>query len=153
MDCSTPGFPVLRYLLEIAQGVGNFILPSHPLLPSSLLPSVLPSIRAFSNESAVCTKWPKYWSFSFSISSANEYSGLISFMIDWFDLLAVQGTLKSLLSPTPQFRNINSSVLSFLYGPILTSIHDTGKTMALTIQTFCQQGNPSHLLIPVQQPK
>ena len=123
MDWSTPGFPVLRYLLEFAQGVGNSILPSHPLLPSSLLPSVLPSIRAFSNESAVCTKWPKYWSCSLSISPANEYSGLISFMFDWFDLFAVQGTLKSLISPTPQFRNINSSVLSLLYDRTLTSIH------------------------------
>ena len=97
----------------------NFL---HPLL---LLPSIFPSIRDFSNESAVCTKWPKYWSFSFSISRSSEYSGLISFRIDWFDLLAVQGTLES--SPTPLFKSINSSPLSFLYGPTLTALHDNWK--------------------------
>ena len=88
----------------------------------SLLPSIFPSIRVFSNESALHIRWPNYWSFSFNINLSNEYSGLISFRIDWFDLLAVQGTCKS--SPTPQFKSINSSVLSFLYGLTLTSIHD-----------------------------
>ena len=73
------------------------IQPSHPLSSPSLLPSIFPSIRVFSNESVLCTRWPKYWSFSFSISPSNEYSGLISFKMDWFALLAVQGTLKSLL--------------------------------------------------------
>ena len=95
---------------------------SHPLL---LLPSVFPSIRVFSNESILCIRWPAYWSFSLSVSPYNEYSGLISFRMDWLDLLAVQGTLKS--SPTPQFKSINSSVLSFLYGPTLTSAHDYWK--------------------------
>ena len=88
-----------------------------------LLSSIFPSIRDFSNESAFPIKWPKYWSFSFSISSSSEYSGLISFRVDWFDLLAVQGTLKNLL----QFKSISSSALSFLYCPTLTSIHDYWK--------------------------
>ena len=91
----------------------------HPFL---LLPSFFPSIRLFFNESVLCIRWTKYWSSSFSISPPNEYSGLISFRIDCFDLLAVQGTQES--SPTPQFKSINSSVISFLYGPTLTSIHD-----------------------------
>ena len=101
MDCSTPGFPVLHHLLKLAQThvhrVGDAIqhlVLCHPLL---LLPSVFPSIRVYSSESVLHIKWPKYWSFSFSISPSNEYSGLISFRIDWLDLLAVQGTLKSLL--------------------------------------------------------
>ena len=94
----------------------------HPLL---LLPSIFPSIRVFYNESVLCIRWPKYWSFSFSISPSNEYSGLISFRIDWFVLLAVQATLKS--SPTPQFKSINSSALRFLYSPTPTSIHDYWK--------------------------
>ena len=109
----------------------NHLILCHPLL---LLPSVFPSIRVFSNESALCIRWPKYWSFSFNISPSNEYSGLISFRMDWLDLLAVQGTLES--SPTPQFKSINSSALSLLYGPTLTSIHDYGKTIALTRQNF-----------------
>ena len=100
-DCSTSGFPVLHYLLEFAQthvhGVDDAIQPSHPLSSLLPLPSIFPSIRIFSNESVLRIRWPKYWSFSFSISPSNEYSGLISFRIDWFDLLAVQGTLKSLL--------------------------------------------------------
>ena len=91
-------------------------------LPLLLLHSIFPSIRDFSNELALCIRWPKYWSFSFSISPSNEYSGLISFRMDWFDLLAVQWTLKSLL----QTKSINS-VLSFLYGPTLTSIRDYWK--------------------------
>ena len=98
------------------------VIPSNHLIlchPPLLLPSVFPSIRIFSNESALCIRWPKYW--SFSISPSNEYSGLISFRISWLDLLAVQGTLKS--SPAPQFKSINSSALSLLYGPTPTSIH------------------------------
>ena len=102
--------------------LSNHLILCHPLL---LLSLVLPSIRVFSNESVLHIKWPKYWSFSFSISTSNEYSGQISFTIDWLDLLAVQGTLKT--SPTPQFKSINSSVLSFLYGLTLTSIHDYWK--------------------------
>ena len=109
----------------------NHLIHCHPLL----LPTILPSIRVFSNESGHYIRWPKHWSFSFSISPSNEYSGLISFMIGWFDLLAVQGTLKRLF-PTPQFESINSSEPSLLYSPTLTSIHDYCKTIALTIRTF-----------------
>ena len=101
----------------------NHLILCHPLL---LLPSVFPSIRVFSNEWVRHIRWPKYWSFSFSISSSNEYSGLISFRLDWLDLLAVQGTLKESY-PAPQFKSINSSAFSFLYSPILTSIHDYWK--------------------------
>ena len=101
MDCSIPGFAVLHHLPEFAQThvhwVSDVIQTSHPCRPILLLPSIFPSIRIFSNESALCIRWPKYWTFSFSISPSNEYSGLISFRIDWFDLLAVQGTLKNLL--------------------------------------------------------
>ena len=101
----------------------NHLILCHPLL---LLPSIFPSIRVFSNESALLIMWSKYWSFCFSISSSNEYSGLISFGMDCLDLLAVQGTLE--FSPTPQFRSISSSVLSFLYErKALTSIHDYWK--------------------------
>ena len=105
----------------------NHLILCHPFL---LLPSIYPSIRVFSNESALRIRWPKYWSFSFNISLSNEYSGLISFRSDWLDLLAVQGTLKS--SPTPQFKSIYTLALSFLYSPTLTSIHNwvDGKTIA-----------------------
>ena len=119
IDCSMPGFPVHHQLLELAQThahrVGDAI--SHLLLcrPLLLLPSLFPSIRVFSNESVLRVRWPKYWSFSFSIGPSNEYSGLISFRMGWFDLLGVQGTQESF--PTPQFKSINSSALSFLYGP------------------------------------
>ena len=101
----------------------NHLILCHPLL---LPPLIFPSIRVFSHESALHIRWPKYWSFSFNISPSNEYSGLISFRMD---LLAVQGTLKSL--PMPQFKSINSSVLSFLYSPTLTSIHDYWKNHSL----------------------
>ena len=84
-----------------------------------------PQVRVFSNESVIHIRWPKYWSFSFDISPSNEHLGLISFRMDWLDLLAVQGTLES--SPTPHFKSISSSALSFLYGPTLTSIHDYWK--------------------------
>ena len=101
MDCSTPGFPVYHQLPQLAQThvhrVGDAIQPSHPLSSRSLPTFNLPSIRVFSSESVLHSRWPKYWSFSFSISLCNEYSELISFRIDWFDLLAVQGTLESLL--------------------------------------------------------
>ena len=119
MDCSTPGLPIYHKLPEFIQThvhrVGDAIQPSHPLSSPSPPPSMFPSIRAFSSESVLHIRWPKYWSFSFNISPSNEYSGLISFRIDWLDRLAVQGT------PTPQFKAINSSVLSFLYSP--THIH------------------------------
>ena len=104
------------------------VMPSNHLIfcyPLLNLPSIFPSIRVFSNESAVRIRWPKYWSFSFDTSPTNEHPGLISLRMDWLDLLAVQGTLES--SPTPQFKSINSWVLSFLYSPTLTSIHDHWK--------------------------
>ena len=91
------------------------------------------SIRVCSNESTLLIKWPKYWGFSFSISPSNEYSGLISFRMDWLNLLASKGLSK--VFSTPQFKNINSSALNFLYSPTLTSIMITGKTIALTRQT------------------
>ena len=97
----------------------NHLILCHPLL---LLHSIFPSIRIFSNESALRMRWPKNWSFSFSISPCNEHPALISFRMDWLALLAVQGTLKS--SPAPQFKSINSWVLSFLHSPTLASIHD-----------------------------
>ena len=96
--CSTPGFPVHHQIRELTQThVIESVIPSNHLILCCplLLPSIFPSIRVFSNESVLRIQWPKYWSFSFSISPSNEYSGLISFRIDWFDLLAVQGTLKS----------------------------------------------------------
>ena len=127
MDCSMPGVPVHPQLPELAQThvhrAGDAIQPSHPLLPpfSSCLQSLPAIIRVFSSESVLRIRWPYYWSFSFSINPSNEYSGLISFRMDWFDLLSVQGTLKSLSnttdsqesSPTPQqFTSINSSMFS-----------------------------------------
>ena len=100
-----------------------------------LLPPIPPSIRVFSNESALRMRRPKYWGFSFNISPSNEHSGLISFRMDRLDLLAVQGTQES--SPTPQFKSINSALmLSFLYSPTLTSIHDHWKIIALITRTF-----------------
>ena len=102
------------------------VMPSNHLIlcrPLLLLPSFFPSIRVFSNESALHIRWPEYWSFSFSISPSNEYSGLISFRMDWLDLLAVQGTDSPESSPTPQFKSISSSALSFLYGTTLTFRH------------------------------
>ena len=101
----------------------NHLILCHPLL---LLPSIFPSIRVFSNELTFCIRWLKYWSFSFSISPSNEYSGLIYFKMDWLDLLAVQGTLKSLLQHHSS-KGSSSSMLSFLYSPTLTSIHDYWK--------------------------
>ena len=110
----------------------NHLILCHPLL---LPPSILPTIRVFSNESVLRIRWPKYWSFSFSISPSNEYSGLISFRMDWLDLLAVQGTLKSLL----QHHNSKASILwhsAFLIIPFSHPYMTAGKTIALTRRTF-----------------
>ena len=139
MDCSTPGFPVHHQLLEPTQThvhhVGDAIQQSQSLYPLLLPPSIFPSIRIFSNESVLCIRWPNYWSLSFSISPSNEYPGLVSFRMDWFDLLAVQGTFKSLL----QHHSSKASILQHsgffrvqLSYPYMTS----GKTIALTRQTF-----------------
>ena len=142
MYCSMPGFPVHHQLPELAQThdhwVGDGTKPSHPLSPLLLLPSIFPSITVFSSVSVLHIRWPKYWSFSYSISPSNEYSGLISFRIDGFDLLAVQGTLKSLLQhhsskasilPCSGFFVVQLSYVTHLY-------MTTGKTIALFIQTF-----------------
>ena len=118
----------------------NHLILCHSLL---LLPSIFPSIRVFSKESILCLRWPKHWSFSFSISSSNEYSGLISFRMDWFDLLAVQGTLKSLL----QHHSSKASILwcsIFFTVQLSHSYVTTGKTIALTRQTSV--GNVMSLL-------
>ena len=135
MDCSKPGLPVHCQFPELVQThghrVGDAIQPSSPLSPLLLLSSIFPSIRVFSNESVLCIRWPKYWSFSFSISPSNEYSGLISFRMEWFDLLAVQGTHKSLL----QHHSSKASVLQcsgFFIAQLTHPYMTTGKTIALT---------------------
>ena len=136
---STLGFPVLHYLQQFAQThvhrVSDAIQHLIPYRPRLLLPSIFPSIRVFSNESALCIKWPTYWSFSFSMSPSNEDSGLISFRINWFDLLAVQGTLKSLL----QHHYSKASILwhsDFFMVKFSHLYMITGKTTALTIWIF-----------------
>ena len=133
MDCSTPGLPAHYQLPQSTQThaiesvmPSNHLILCHPLL---LLPSIFPSIRIFSSETVLPIRWPKYWSFSFNISPCNEYSGLISFRMDWLDLLAVQDSQES--SPTPQFKSIKSSALSLLHSPTLTSIHDYWKNHSL----------------------
>ena len=139
MDCNTPGLPVHHQLPESTQThlhwVGDAIQPSHPLLPLLLSPSIFPSIRVFSNESALCIRWPKYWSFSFNISHSNEHPGLISFRMDWLDLLAVQGTLKSVL----QHHSSKASILqcsAFFIVQLSHPYMSTGKTIALTRWIF-----------------
>ena len=129
MDCSTPGFLVhhqtqslLKLMSTESVMPSNHLILCHPLL---LLPSILPSIRVFSSESVLHIRWPKFWSSSFSISPSNEYSGLISFR----RLVGSPCNLKDSQEsfPTPQFKSINSSALSFLYSPTLTCIHDYWK--------------------------
>ena len=120
---STISWNLLRFMSIESVMLSNHLILCHPLL---LLPSIFPNIMVFSNESALRIRWPKYWSFSFNISPSNEHLRLISFKMDWLDLLAVQGT-----SPTPQFKSINSSALSFLHSPTLTSIHDHKKNHSL----------------------
>ena len=135
MDCGTPGFNS-RSLLKLMSI--ESVMPSNHLVlcrPLLLPPSIVPSIRVFSNESALHIRWPKYWSFSFNISPSNEYSGVISFRIDWLDLLAVQGTLKSLL----QHRSSKTSVLrcsAFFIVQLSHPYMTTGKPIALTRWTF-----------------
>ena len=116
----------------------NHLILCHPPF-SSRLPS-FPNIRVISSESVLCIRWPKYWSFIFSISPSNKYSGLISFRIDWLNLLALQGTLKS---PAAQFKSINSSVLSFLYSSSRTLIHDYWKNHSFDEMDLCWQSNVS----------
>ena len=135
MNHSMPVLPVHDQLLEFTQThvrrVRYAIQPSHSLSPLLLLPSIFPSIKVFSNESALHIRWPKYWSFSFNISASNEYTGLISFRMDWLDLLAVQGTLKSLL----QHHSSKVSILqcsAFFIVQLSHPYMTTGKTIALT---------------------
>ena len=139
MDCSTPGFPVHHQLLEFTQihvhWVGGATQPSHPLSSPSPPAFNLSQHQGFSNESVLCIRWPKHWSFSFNISPYNEHSGLISFRMDWLDLLAVQGTLRSLLQHHSSEASILQSSAFFivqLSHPYMT----TGKTRALTRWTF-----------------
>ena len=139
MDCSIPGFPVHHQLLELIQThvhrVSDAIQPSHLLSSPLLLPSIFPSIKAFSNELVLHIRWPKYQSFSFNISPSSEYSELISFRMDWLDLLAVQGTLKSLL----QHHSSKASVLwcsPFFIVQLSHPYMTTGKTIALTRWMF-----------------
>ena len=138
MGCSTPGFlsitnsPSLLRLMSV-----KLVMPSNHLIRCLplLLPSIFPSIRVFSNESGFHIRWPKYWSFSFSISPSNEYSGLISFKMDWLDLLAVQGTLKSLL----QHHSSKASILwcsAFFMVQLTHPCMTIGKTIVLTRWTF-----------------
>ena len=118
------------------------VMPSNHLVlcrPLLLLSSIFPSISVFSKESGHCTRWPKHWRFSFGISTSNEYSGLISFRIDWFDFLAVQGTLKSLFQHYSSKASV--SALNFLYSPTLTSIHDYWKDYSFDYIDLCQQSN------------
>ena len=137
MNCSTLGFPVhqQRYSNSMSfESVmpSNHLILCHPLL---LLPSIFPSIRVFSSESVLHIRWPKYWSFSFSISPSNEYSGLIAFRMDWLDLIAVQGTLKNLL----QHHSSKASILqcsAFFIVQLSYPYMTTGKTIALTRRTF-----------------
>ena len=129
IDYGTPGFPQTH-----VHCVSDTIQPSHP--PSSPSPAFyLPSLRVFSNDLALCIRWAKYWSFSFGVSPSNEYSGLNSFRIDWFDILSVQGTLKNLL----QHHCSKSSILwfsAFFMGQLSHPYMTTGKTIALTIWTL-----------------
>ena len=135
MNHSTPGLPIHHQLPESTQThvhqVGDAIEPSHPLL---LLPSIFPSIRVFSNKSALRIRWPKYWSFSLNISPSNEHPGLISFRMEWLDILAVQGTLKSLL----QHHSSKALILrhSAFFIVQLSHPYMTGKTIALIRWTF-----------------
>ena len=138
MDCRTPGLPALTNSRSLPKLMSiKSVMPSNHLIlcrPLLLLPSIFPSIRVFSNESALHIRWPKYWSFSFTITPSNEHPGLISFRMDWLELLAVQGTLKSLL----QHHSSKASILQHSAFFIVQLSHlyvTTGKTIALTRQT------------------
>ena len=139
MDCSTPSLRVPHHLPELAQvHVHCTVMPSSYLIlwcPLLLLPLIFPSIREFSNESSVCIRWPKYWNFSFSISHSSDYSGLISLKINWFYLLAVQGTFRNLL----QHHSLKTSILwhSAIFMIQLSHLYmTTGNTIALSVLTF-----------------
>ena len=141
-----PGLPVHHQIPGLLKLMSiELVMPSNHVILCHLLvlpPSIFPSIRVFSNESVLCIRWPKYWSFSFSISPSNEYSGLTSFRMDWLDLLAVQGTLKSLLQHCSSKASIlwHSGFFSF---PTLTSIHDYWKNHSFDQTDLCWQSNTS----------
>ena len=146
MDCSMPGFPVHHQLQESTQTyvhcVGDAIQPSHPLSSPSPPAFNLSQHQGLSNESVLCIRWPKYWSLIFSISPSNEYSGLISFRMDWFDLLTVQGTLKSLF----QHHGCKVSILrcsAFLMVQLSYPCITTEKTHSFDYMDLCQQSNGS----------
>ena len=144
MDCTTPGFSVHHQLLKLAQThvhwVGDAIQPSHPLSFPSHPAFRLPSIRVFFSESILHIRWPKYWSFTISISLSNEHSGLISHRLVWSPCSSRDSQESS---PTPQFKSINSLALSLLYGPTLTSIHDYWKNHSFDCTDLCWQCNVS----------
>ena len=135
----TNSWSLLKFMSIELVMPSNHLSLCHPLL---LLPSVLPNIRVFFSESYLCIRWPKCWSFSFSISPSNEYSGLISFRMDWFDFLAVQGALKSLLQHHHS-KAISSLVLSLLYDPNLTSLLDYRKNHIFDYMDLCWQSDAS----------
>ena len=145
VDCSTPGLPVPQHLpsLHNFMFISSVMMSSHPILWCLLLllPSIFPSIKDFTNELSAHIRCPKYWSFSFSNSPSSEYSGLISLKIDWFDLLAVQGTFRSLLQH--QFQGINFLAFCLLYSPALTTLHDDWEDHSLDYTDLCQQSNIS----------
>ena len=140
---ASQSFIVSRSLLKLmsieSMLPSSYLILCHPLL---LLPSIFPTIRVFSNESAVCIRWPKYWSFTFSVSPSNEYSGLISFRNNWFDLLVVQVTSQESF-PAPQFKNFNSLALSLLYGPALKPVIDNWKNQSFDYTDLCWQSDVS----------
>ena len=140
--CPSPTPRVYLKLMSIESVMpSNHLILCHPLI---LLPSIFPSTRVFSNESVLHISWPKDWSFSFSISPSNDYLGLISFRMGWLDLFAVHSPRDSQeSSPTPHFKSINTSALSFLYGPTLTSTHDYWKNHILDQTDLCWQSNVS----------
>ena len=145
LPCPLPSPRVVQIHVRWISDAANHLILCCPLL---LLPSIFSSIRIFSIESALHIRWPKYWNFCFSISPSSDHSGLISFKIDWFDLLAVQGTLESspapqfsicaakASTPAPQFKSINSLALNLLYGPTLTSVHGYWKNHSFDYTTF-----------------
>jgi len=144
IDCSqaplssTVSSSVLKFMSTESVMLSNHLILYCPLL---LLPSIFPTVRVFSNELALCISWPKYWSFSFSNRLPYEYSGLISFWINWFDLLAVQGL--SRVFSAPQLGSINSVALSLLYGPTFKSVHDYWKNHSFDYMDLCWQSDVS----------
>ena len=140
MGCSMPGFPVHHQLPSLLKLMSiKLMIPSNHLIlccPLLLLPSIIPSIRGFSNESVLCIRWPKYWSFNFRVSPSNKYSGLISFRLDWLDLLAVQGTLKNLL----QHHSSNASILwcsTFFIVQLSHPGHDSWRNHSFDSMDLC----------------